>query len=388
MESNEEIRECDRCERELPLTSLSACSNCRKAWYCGASCQKAAWGYHRLRCLHPSKLTSADRLALAAYEDRLPSDADILLDYGFARAQVPLSRNFLLGLFQGLIKYGDIDPRTIHQQRLAGTLIDNIKAHYEAIPVNARGGYYPWFLKNQHLLAPAAYEDTSSTVLVDHSLQHAWWFTGGSSLDSVDQIKSRVKAWPKEKQACFQLLRFLLHSGFQLSPDRPEWIRFGFCGCKSPTEETKLWAAYLKLVKAVSFDQFFDAYNKSSLATLFSAHGLPVTNPFVLDVLGDTPSHNKSVWDLKQFVVADYQRLIPSITVDYGFINCGDSEETIHSLKQVYKNILVGANASPLKLHEACIQGKLFQFAKQVTQVDAKFAPLMKNLYPLKDMNL
>jgi hypothetical protein len=382
METNEQQRECNHCEGEF--SQLSVCSSCHKAWYCSSTCQKADWKSHRLWCLHPSKLTTADRLALASYGDLLPEDADILRDYGFARAQIPLSENYLLGLFQGIFKHGSIDPRTIHQQRLAGTLIDYIKNYYEAIPTHARGSYYPWFLKNQHLLAPPAFSDTSSTVLNGDSLQHAWWFIGGSAADTLLQIETRTQAWPEGKQQCLKFVQLLLHAGFQLFPNLPEWLNFGFCGCKSRAEETKLWAAYIKLVKAVSFDQFYTAYDKSSLPALFSTHGLPITNPFVLDVLSGTPRHNKSVWDLKQFAFGDYQKLIPSVFVDYGFLNC-QAEEDMYSLKQIYKTILTSANANPLKLHEACLQGKLFQYAKQVTQVDAKFARLMKNVYPLKD---
>lgn len=375
--------ECYRCEKEFE--DLKACSNCRKAWYCGPWCQEADWGGHRLFCLKPSQLTTADRLARASFADLLPEDHDVLRDYGFLRAQVPISRNMLLGLFQGIFKHGNIDPRVIHQHRLEGTLIKYIENFYEAIPVDARGGYYPWFLKNQHLLAPPMFHEGSSMILFDDTLQQAWWFIGGSATDSLEEIKSRVLSWPEEKRDCLMFLQMLLHPGLRLSPDRPEWLKFGFCGCKSRQEVIKLWVAYLKLVKSVSFDQFFNAYNKSSLAALFSTHGLSITNPFVLDVLNSTSQPTKSVWLLKQFVVGDYQQLVPSIAVDYGFTNCGDDEEAIYDLKQVYRRIFIAANANPLKLHEACTQGKLHQYAKQVIRIDSKLAPLMKNPYPLKD---
>ncbi|CAE6480215.1 unnamed protein product [Rhizoctonia solani] len=390
MQQGQQLRECDHCEAER--SDLSACSGCRRAWYCGSGCQKADWKFQRLRCLPPSKLTSADRLAIAAIADFLPNENDVQVfrDYGIARAQVPRSENYLLGLFQGMIRYGEVDPREIHRQRLAGTLIDFIKQHYEKIPIQARGGYYPWFLKNQHLLEPPEFVDMSSIALNDDSIQQTWIFIGGPASDNLAHIKSRVQVWPKEKRAAFRFVQFLLHAGFQLSPDLPEWIHFGFCGCKSRDEEANLWNSYIKLIKAVSFEKFHAAYNSSSLPALFSANELTIKNPFILDILGGTPRVNKSVWDLKQFALGDYQKLIPSVTVDYGFMNCGDpqsqeTESVIHSLKQVYKRVFTAPNANPLKLHEACLQGKLFQYVRGVVQVDLRFAPLMKNIYPLQN---
>ncbi|CAE7120563.1 unnamed protein product [Rhizoctonia solani] len=386
MQRRQQPGECDHCDTEQ--SSLSVCSGCHNAWYCGAECQKAHWKSHRIWCLHPSKLTSADRLAIAAYKDFLPNEHDIqvLRDYGFARAQVPRSENWLLGLFQGIIKYGQVDPRVIHRQWLAGTLIDYIKSFYEKIPAYARGDYYPWFLKNQHLLGPPKFTNTSP-VSNEDSIQKTWLFTGGLASDKLDGIKSQIQGWSKEKQQAFRFVLFLLHTGFQLSPDHSEWVDFGFCGCTTRDEEAKLWDSYVKLVKKVSFENFYAAYNSSSFSALFLENGLAITNPFVLDVLSGTPHVKKSVWDLKQFALGDYQKLIPSVTIDYGFMNCGDlespeAENIIHSLRQVYGRIFMAPDADPLKLHEACLQGKLFLYAQQVAQVDAKFAPLMKNIYP------
>jgi hypothetical protein len=380
-------RECDYCDKEK--SGLSMCSGCHKAWYCGPECQKAHWKNHRLRCLHPSKLTSADRLAIAANRDFLPNEHDtqVLRDYGFARVQVARSENWLLGLFQGMITYGEVDPRIIHRQRLAGTLIEYIKNHYESIPINARGAYYPWFLKNQHLLDQPKFIDTSLVASSDDNLQSTWRFIGESSIGTTTHINSQIQNWPEAKQQAFRFVRFLLYPGFQLSPDIPEWIRFGFCGCSSRDEEERTWNSYVTLIKRVSFEEFHAAYDSATLPALFSANNLAITNPFILDVLS-APRMNKSVWNLKQFVLGDYQKLIPSITVDYGFMNCGDpespeTENVIHSLRQVYRRVLTAPNANPLKLHEACLQGKLFQYAKRVAQVDASFAPLMKNIYPL-----
>ncbi|KAJ1300934.1 hypothetical protein OPQ81_003360 [Rhizoctonia solani] len=338
---------------------------------------------HRLYCLDRNELTSADRLALATFEGLLPRDTDVLKDFGFLRAHIPSSRKHILDLFRGIFDQGGVDPRVIHQFRIDGRLIDCIKTFYEAIPEANRGECYSWFLGNQHILAPPLFYDTSHEVLDDNALQHAWWFIGGSASDTPAEIKSRIQPWPEEKHRCFKFIQLLLRAGFHLSPDRPEWLKFGFCGCKSDAEETRLWAAYLKLARTVTFDQFYNAYNKSSLPTLFSTHGLPITNPFILDILGDVPHRTKSVWHLKQFALGYYQQLTIPVSKDYGFSNCRD-EETIYSLQQVYRKMFLGANANPLKLHEACLQGKLFEHAKQLMRIDDKFAPLMRNIHSVQ----
>ncbi|CAE6479680.1 unnamed protein product [Rhizoctonia solani] len=379
LKAEEKEGKCDYCGRESP--SLSSCSDCRKAWYCSNQCLEDHWKIHRLYCLDPSELTSADRLALAAFAGSLPRDTDVLKDFGFLRAHVPSSRNHLLDLFRGIFNQGGIDPRVIHQFMLDGRLVDCIKTFYEAIPEANRGECYPWFLRNQHLLMPPPLHDTAHEVLDDNALQHAWWFIGGSASDTPTEIKPRIQSWPEEKHRCFKFIQLLLRAGFQLTPDRPEWLQFGFCGCKSEAEETRLWVAYLKLIKIVTFDQFCNAYIKSSLPALFSTHSLPIANPLVLDVLGDVPHRTKSVWNLKQFALGYYQQLTLPVSVDYGFSNCGD-EETIYSLQQVYRKLFVGANANPLKLHEACLQGKLFEHVKQLIRIDPKFALLMKNIHP------
>ncbi|CAE6437777.1 unnamed protein product [Rhizoctonia solani] len=381
LKAEEKEGKCDNCERETP--SLSPCSNCHKAWYCSNQCLENNWRIHRLHCLDRNELTSADRLALAASKDSLPRDTDVLKDFGFLRAHIPSSREHLLDLFRGIFNQGGIDPRVVHQFMLDGRLVDCIKTFYEAIPEANRGECYSWFLMNHHLLMPPPFHDASYEVLDDNALQHAWWFIGGSAADTLVEIKSRIQAWSEDKHRCFKFIQLLLRAGFQLTPDRPEWLQFGFCGCKSDAEQTRLWVAYLKIVRTVTFDQFYNAYSKSSLPTLFSTHGLPITNPFVLDILGGVPRQTKSIWNLKQFALGYYQQLTVPVSIDYGFSNCED-EETIYSLQQVYRRIFVEAGVNPLKLHEACLQGNLFEYAKQLTRIDPKFAPLMRNVHSVE----
>jgi hypothetical protein len=74
---------------------------------------------------------------------------------------------------------------------------------------------------------------------------------------------------------------------------------------------------------------------------------------------------------------------IPSVNVDYGFINCRTFEETC-TLMEIYGKVLKTAN--PLELHQACVAGDLFQFASGYVRMEERWRSLMRNFYPLKEV--
>ena len=154
----------------------------------------------------------------------------------------------------------------------------------------------------------------------------------------------------------------------------------------------QLGIAYRTLVTSCLFEEFYQAYDSCSLVQLFSSKNINLEkfSLHLADFLANAPLMNKSVWNLKQFVVADEQDSVPvpSIKVDYGFINCRNEEEEVQ-LKEVYKNIFKeDSNADPLKMHEACLQGKIYDYVTTTLKLKEKdqgplFRRLMKNIYPL-----
>jgi hypothetical protein len=44
-------------------------------------------------------------------------------------------------------------PQQIHEWSVGGTLVREIKVVFETMPERYRGGYYPWFLEHQYVLA-------------------------------------------------------------------------------------------------------------------------------------------------------------------------------------------------------------------------------------------
>ena len=279
-----------------------------------------------------------------------------------------------------------------------GILIQEIKKVFEEIPPQARGQYYPWFLEHQDFLDPSL--EPSTKLIEDFCLElvmRAWQYIGGRPLPnnttSLNEINIEKATWPEHKQDCFDLCSFVL-SDSHPDPSLRIWLLFGFCTTRHQYDEMQLGNAYRKLVMRCSFEEIYQAYDSCTLVQLFSSKninleqfGLPLA-----DLLANTPHMNKSVWDLKQFVVADEPDsvLMPSVKVDYGFVNCRNEEEAVQ-LKEIYKKVFEeDSNGDPLKLHEACLQGKIYDYVRTTLKLIKKdqrplFRRLMKNIYPLSE---
>ena len=339
---------------------------------------------HIFECNPRKPINTAYRLARAVYEDRLPDDLETCQDYGFERAFTVENRSKLLGLYIGLILHIEVEPKTIHRWRLKGTLVEEIKAAFEQLPPDNRGSYYPWFLQNQwvvdHELAPP-------TDAAHEMMLRAWQYAGGSSSATLEEINLTKAKWSEHKQGCFSFCAALL-SGWHPSPEHTMWLTFGFCVCRDEYSEAPLSRLYRILVEKSTFDEIYTAYTSSSLIALFDKKGLKHEREQIRhldDVLAGSPTSNKSVWNLKQHIVLENGCMIPSIAVDYGFINCKGEEEK-QELKKVYMQFFDHYNADPLGLHEAAIEGRLFEYVGGFIKLKKKFNRIMKNPYPLQNI--
>jgi hypothetical protein len=299
-----------------------------------------------------------------------------------------------LNAHTGLIKVLEIPPKTIHNWRVRGVLVDEIKAVFYKIPEYARGGYFPWFLQNEHVIALAGQPLSEETLSDrgDDMFVCAWSFAGGSEGDSVEEIKAAIARKPDEEQKCYYMYALLL-SKWRPSPGLQDlWIDFGFASCRSQEEELELGAWYQKLITVCTFEEFYDAYRTGCLLDLFHSKGLQVNDHAHLRDLLHGPTYcHKSVWDLKQSTLhenstKEESRMPPSVVVDYGFMNCRNDSER-RQLRRVYKAFFDSHNGDPLALHEAVINGNIHGYVSKVVQGlrDPKFQRLMKNPYPLPD---
>lgn len=68
------------------------------------------------------------------------------------------------------------------------------------------------------------------------------------------------------------------------------------------------------------------------------------------------------------------------LLVDYGFLHCETALDRMQ-LKDIYKELLQKCDL--LELHKACIQRKIYQFARNHMELEKRFQRLMRNPYPL-----
>jgi MYND finger len=364
------------------------CSGCHRDWYCSKQCQESDWVRHIFDCNPGRDINTADYLALAVRDDLLPEHRQTLIDYGFERAFTADNRTHLFGLFVDLIRFLDVKPQKIHKWRLNGTLVREIHAAYEKVPVSSRGGCYPWFVKNQYVL-------DDSTPIPDHpsELMHrAWSFIGGSPLDTDGQIEAQIATWPKNKRMCHYLYVVLV-GGWHPAPNQELWVYFGFCATRNDYEESGLGGLYRQSIELCTLDEFTAAFESSTLFALMRLKGMHQDTSRSIwnsgwedleDVLSGSPDRFKSVWYLKQYIMAKGEvELIPAVVVDYGYMNYKDEEDT-SSLTTLYTQIFEKPGMKPLELHQAAIKGELFEYAGRFVPLEkTKFQRLLKNPYPL-----
>lgn len=389
--------DCNVCMR---MTTRN-CSICNRDFFCSDSCQEQRSGRHLFACSKRS-LTSADYLFECVMKDRIPEEEGACEDFGFSNV-IGQERTYLFGLYRYLMLHRAVSAEDMNKWRVEGTLIDNIKKIYNAIPDNARGSYYPWFLQNLYVLERPT-EDELKQRWRESSHKRAKPY-----LDIVDRGIPPDDLKPEAKRQCHSFLSLMLFRVIS-TPMEVNWYSLGFVTCRGQGHEDSLFNPYLDLladngrryaadldesghipVPRATFTQFWNAYEAGALIELMDSKGLKEERsqfPFLQDFLSVPPGTARpSVWDLKQFLAVnkpiDFPP-IPSVSIDYGFYNCNSSHfEEMCTLMEIYKRVL--ESASPLDLHQACIAGRLFDFASSHISMERQWEPLMRNIYPLPE---
>ncbi|KAF5876693.1 putative zf-mynd domain-containing protein [Botrytis fragariae] len=381
---SEELGECNTCSR---VTSR-LCSICNIDYYCSESCETRTNGSHVFTCAK-RPLTSADYLYINISENTIPDEEEVLEDFGFNHLSSFADRSNLLGLYKGLW-LGGVPVEDIHRWQVESTLITNIKKHFYQINEAHRGGYFPWFLVNLHILEKPLTKEESTQNLLATFYDQAQLY-----LDKEDQHKQPSQLKPEAKMKCYELLATALHMA-RPNPIQMNWYNFGFCTCNDEREESALGVLYTRLLLGnellgdlrgntqhmfygpapltATFTEFWHAYESGTLIELIDSKGLKkMRSEFKLLewFLSVSPSGPQpSVWSLKQFVAIDNPAEFPpneTVKVDYGFMNCQTFEETC-ILLETYKRLL--READLLELHEACLAGELFEFAESYHHMD------------------
>ena len=151
----------------------------------------------------------------------------------------PQSAGQLLKLYDGLIKDQGMTVKQLHPWREDGTLIENIKAVYEAVPPESRGKRYTWFL--EQLLT----NNNDFAALIIQWNQRLWNILGPNELlgEIPDNILQNVMDRFDIKITCWNFYLMLFEPCLP-SLGTPFWILFGFCACPTGQEQLALAEAY------------------------------------------------------------------------------------------------------------------------------------------------
>ena len=333
----------------------------------------------------------------------MPQEEDVLEDFGFNNLLFSGDQPYLLGVYRGLYLSDNFSAEDIHEWRVGGILVDKIKEFYYRIPENRRGTYFHWFLKNSHILEhPMTYYEAQEKLIA------TFYDKATPYLEAEDRDKTARDMKPRAKGASYYLLAGMLLR-MRPNPIDENWYSFGFVTCRGEDEESALLELYQLLLTEsdgsffyefhnrhrgvfppVPFTQFWKAHEAGTLIQLMDSKGLKKLRsrlPFLEGFLSAPPAGpHPSVWNLKRFLEIDDPMdypPVPSVRCDYGFLNCDTFEETC-ILMEIYGRVLKTAN--PLALHQACIAGKLFEFASGYVRMEERWRPLMWNPYPLKEV--
>ncbi|KAJ7196428.1 hypothetical protein GGX14DRAFT_376214 [Mycena pura] len=375
------------------------CSACKKVWYCSKKCQENEWNGHFVECYPGRPITAADHLRAAAHRHKLPEDLEILSDYGFTRVG-EVGSKILLDVY-AIVFEGGVRARDLHQWNTSGKLLEEVEKVLKGLDSWKTYKILSWFEAHRYafdhtVLATESVEEevTSMVMRIKAVAVELWRDVGDFPSEDGDEIIAAVNNWSAD-QCNFFHFRSMLGLCYP-GPDVDIWVSFGFCACHDESDENFLATTYQMLVDRSSYTEFFTAYRTSNIIQLLDAKGLRgrhMIDPYLEDVLSGSPHVFKSVWRLKahvQDMSTIRSNLIPSVRVDYGFLNC-KSDSEYQDLKDLYKNIFERRDANPIKLHEACISGSLYAYVlglfpelKKKRNRATKFERLLRNMNPLR----
>ncbi|KAI0769521.1 hypothetical protein BC629DRAFT_789006 [Irpex lacteus] len=367
------------------------CKGCFKTYYCDTECQFADWTRHIFACNPRRQISSADYLALDVREHQFPSHRQVCLDWGIAKATATISTqagHALFDLYVELIQSIGIKPAWLHTWRTKGTLVDEIKATYERLPPERRvqSPSYGWFLEHYHVLENTAVSSQETNGHIDRTYRRLYVQLGLPATASPESIVDFVKGLSPTMCSCFQLYAFSIE-GHYPSPITDLYLKFGFGVCRDvPRDRVSLCRSYEDLAAVTSFGDFYTAYSTGKLFDLFGQKNVAIRldstrQKSLKDILESMPhmENLKTVWYLEQSLNEEWDETLGQYTVlpmlgaageDYGFKNCGGNKELAAKLAYFYRSFFSYGHADPLKLHKACIDGRLYAFLYDDMRMD------------------
>ncbi|GAD94524.1 hypothetical protein AOR_1_984034 [Paecilomyces variotii No. 5] len=390
--------ECETCERE----TYRHCVHCNRDWFCSLECQDRMSLDHLAKC-SARPITTADILMDDIVKDEFPKDEQTREAFGFNRCSHWREESHLMGLYKGflfLFKDHEVSPVELNEWQQNGLLAEKIIERFSAVPEKRRGSYFPWFLRNQHVLGdskPSHSQANPIQLALDAARPY---------LEPEDRDKDYRDLEPLEKRYCFIFYALVLDS----SIPNPNWVQldlwydFGFVVCTDEHQERSLGALYSKLAggkkpfrnydqslgivsddvsssPTCPFDEFWRAWQNGHTAELLlnkhdRGNSFMPFNPLdaILGSLREFMSYpvekhglRPSVWRVKHLLALDKNTplsgfpKIEAAAQEYGFTPQLDAR-TKMDLRQFYRQLF--KMCDPLEVYKAKGNGKLLDYAK------------------------
>ena len=95
-------------------------------------------------------------------------------------------------------------------------------------------------------------------------------------------------------------------------------------------------------------------------------------------------NRHQSVWELKRFTRLDIPNPLNAVIIDYGFWNCKDARQRMQ-LRELYQTYFENRE-DEIRLHEACIAGKLAIFLEPILgRLVSPLTDVLNSPYPWND---
>lgn len=215
-----------------------------------------------------------------------------------------------------------------------------------------------------------------------------------ATIEEVLSLEERqqplIKLQPPEKRHAL-LFYAQIRANSKPNVDHDVWIDLGLCTVPDAAPEDQLCVAYRLLIERCTFQEFWSSMrnpNEISTAELFWKYGLEhnvLGARNFLKFMTTPKGWHESVWYLKWFIRTKSTVTDPfrAVVVGYGFMNATDEHQQAQ-LRILYQKYF-DRGEDEMKLHEACVTGKLASFLRTVLGGLLVPPELLGNDYPLEN---
>ncbi|KAJ6444874.1 polyketide synthase [Purpureocillium lavendulum] len=333
----------------------------------------ADWAAHKFRCSLGRPIDAADYLVRACQDDRMPEDEETAAAYGFLHLVSAHDRLRLLDIYRCFVNQYGVGDDELRQAWQRDLLKEFLTFRLMQLPPEEFSSDLEWLRQQDGFRAG------SVCNLVEKSLAAARMY-----LSPEDKNVPLYDLEPREKQQALVFYGQILH-GYVPDSDEDNWMSLGFCTAKDSHGISLLRNLYASLVRKCNFDEFWLAMAGSSMMNLLEKHDLRreiVEMRNFEHFMRTAATSYESVWELKRFTRQPHSHPMRAVQVDYGFMKC-DTAEKRAALRNVYGRYF-SSGGDELKLHEACVSGRLTGFLQSVLGKLEVADDVFKGPYPLE----